>query len=147
MDLLYQEDDALFGFFMKGLSALESFYYSLYALGALLYAQAVPPSDQFPLLDPAHLGGLRNINLANTYLRYTQVFPGLPITKLMGRILEDETYLAWQQIRNVLAHRVATAGRIVHYPGPSFSELPFSVTAWAGDIPLDAMMTASRYNW
>ena len=36
MDLLYQEDDALFGFFVKGLSALESFYYSLYALGALI---------------------------------------------------------------------------------------------------------------
>lgn len=30
---LYQEDDALFNFFVKGLSALESFYYSLYALG------------------------------------------------------------------------------------------------------------------
>src|SRR6266516_3340255 len=33
---VYQEDDALFGFFVKGLSALESFYYSLYALGALI---------------------------------------------------------------------------------------------------------------
>ncbi len=26
---LYQEDDALFGFLVKGLSALESFYYGL----------------------------------------------------------------------------------------------------------------------
>jgi hypothetical protein len=33
---VYQEDGALFGFFVKGLSALESFYFSLYALGALI---------------------------------------------------------------------------------------------------------------
>jgi hypothetical protein len=30
---MFREDDELFGFFMKGLSALESFAYSLYALG------------------------------------------------------------------------------------------------------------------
>jgi hypothetical protein len=51
---LYQEDDALFDFFVKGLSALESFYYSLYALGALIVTPtqkpSVPPSSQFPLL-------------------------------------------------------------------------------------------------
>jgi hypothetical protein len=56
---LYREDDALFDFFVKGLSALESFYYSLYALGALIYTPtqtpSVPPPTQFPLLDPAEL--------------------------------------------------------------------------------------------
>ena len=52
-----------------------------------------------------------------------QVFPELPITELMGRILGDETYQKWQQIRNVLAHRVATAGRTVQHGDSSFSGL------------------------
>lgn len=95
---------------------MESFYYSLYALGALISTQtqtpSVPPPAQFPLLDPAR-----------THRAFAQVFPGLSITELIGRILRDETYQKWQQIRNVLAHRVATAGRSVQHGDSSFSGL------------------------
>lgn len=148
---LYQEDDALFGFFVKGLSALESFYYSLYALGALIctptQAPSVPPPTQFPLLDPAQPGSLRSIDPAHAHSVFAQVFPGLPITELLGRILEDATYREWRQRRNVLAHRAPTAGRTVQYSDSSFSGQPLSVTQWASDLPLDATMTASRYDW
>ncbi len=90
---VYQEDDALFGFFVKGLSALESFYYSLYALGALIVTStqepSVPPSAQFPLLthlvDPAHRQvSPRSITPETTHDAYAQVFPGLPMTELLG---------------------------------------------------------------
>ncbi len=149
MDLLYKEDDAFFGFFVKGLSALESFYYCLYALVALLDAPTVPPSDQFPLLDPAHPGGLRRITPANTHLRYTLVFPTLPITELLGRVQGDDTYQNWYYIRNVLAHRAATVGRTIQYPGPFWSQSgePLSVRQWASDLLFDATTTASRYDW
>ncbi len=107
----------------------------------------MPPPAQFPLLDPAQPGRLRGVDPRNTHTAFAQAFPGLPITELMGRILRDEMYREWQQIRNVLAPRVATAGRIVQYPSPSFSGPPLSVTQWATDFSLDAIMTASRYDW
>jgi hypothetical protein len=154
---LYREDDALFGFFVKGLSTLESFYYSLYALGALIATPAqvpsVPPSVQFPLLtylpDPARRVGPRWIDPKTTYRAYTQVFSGLLITELLGRILDDEMYQAWQQTRNVLAHRVASAGRTILHQGPfGFpSNEPLSVTPSGMDLPLNAATTASRYTW
>ena len=79
--------------------------------------------SSFRILDPAQPGGLRGIDPARTHRAFAQVFPGLPITELMGRILGDETYQKWQQIRNVLAHRVATAGRTVQHGDSSFSGL------------------------
>ena len=150
MNLLYQEDDALFGFFMKGLSALESFYYSLYALGALIstpiQTPGVPPSDRFPWLDPNEPKKLRKITPEGTRDTFKKSFPGQPITEHLERLIDDPHYQAWCDIRNVLAHRAATAGRIV-YLGPLKDGPSFSVTPWAFDIPLDAMMTASRYDW
>ncbi len=155
---VYQEDDALFGFFVKGLSALESFYYSLYALGALIVTStqepSVPPSAQFPLLthlvDPAHRQvSPRSITPETTHDAYAQVFPGLPMTELLGRIQEDEMYKEWSDIRNILAHRVATAGRTIQLGSPNFSlnVPPLSVKPWGMDLLLDATTTASRYTW
>ncbi len=158
---MYQENDALFGFFVKGLSALESFYYSLYALGALIVTSteepSIPPSTQFPLLthlvDPDHPRlSPRFITPRTTYEAYRRTFSGLSITNLLGRLLEDERYKEWSEIRNVLAHRVAFAGRTTEYPfalpfGASFNEPPLVVKPWGMDLTLDATTTASRYPW
>ncbi len=158
---MYQEDDALFGFFVKGHSALESFYYSLYALGALIVTSteepSIPPSAQFPLLthliDPDHPRvSPRAITPKTTYEAYKQVFSGLPITERLGSLLEDERYKEWSEIRNVLAHRVAFAGRTTEYPfalpfGASFNQPPLSVKPWGMNLALDAETTVSRYPW
>ncbi len=148
---LYEEDDALFGFFVKGLSALESFYYSLYALGALIstptQTPSVPPPAQFPLLDPARPDSLRNIDPARTHRAFTQMFPGLPLTECLGHILEDTTYRELRLWRNVLAHRAPTAGRTIQNADPFFSRPPLAVMPWATDLPLDATTTTSRYTW
>ncbi len=154
----YQEDDALFSFFVKGLSTLESFYYGLYALGALIttptQGPSVPPSGQFPLLthwvNHAQRLGPRWITPESTRRAYTQVFPELPVTELLNRIPEDRMYQEWLDIRNVLAHRVASIGRTIQEQGPfgfSSNEPPLSVTPWGMDLLLDETTTASRYTW
>ncbi len=151
---LYQEDDALFGFFVKGFSALESFYYSLYALGALIFTPAqqpsVPPPSQFLLLHPTEQKKLRAITPTSTYKAFKTLFPGLPLTDLLGHILEDAVYKEWKDIRNLLAHRVATAGRSIEYRGLHPFQgrgIPVAVTQWASDLSLTTTTTAYRYDW
>jgi hypothetical protein len=151
---LFLEDDALFGFFVKGLSALESFAYSLYALGALIctptQTPSVPPPAQFPLLHPKQPRLLRDITHAATVRAFERAFSGLPLTSLLSHLLSDEAYRQWGEIRNVLAHRAATAGRSIQYRGPMLfapGERPLAVTQWAGHLPLDEATTSTRYDW
>jgi hypothetical protein len=102
-----------------------------------------------PSIHSVFKGELLNLPRRNILFTFIQIFPDLPITELLGYILEDETYKEWSQIRNVLAHRAATAGRTIQYQGPIFfqsSELPLSVRQWGSDLPLDAT-TAYRYDW
>jgi hypothetical protein len=112
---LYQEDDALFGFFVKGLSALESFYYGLYALGALIMtptqAPSVPPPDQFLWLDPGESKKLKRIVPEGVRDTFKTTFPELPLTEYLEHLIDDPHYQAWRDMRNILAHRAATAGQ------------------------------------
>ena len=153
----YQEDDALFSFFVKGLSALESFYYGLYALGALIVTSAeepsIPPSPLFPLL--THLANRQTspkfITPRKIFEAYTRAFSGLPITNLLGCLLKDKRYKEWSEIRNVSTHRVAFAGRTTEHTfvpfAMPFSEPPLNVKPWGMDLTLDVETTASRYPW
>jgi hypothetical protein len=151
---LYQEDDTLFGFFVKGLSALESFYYGLYALGALIITPtktpSVPPPDQYPWLDPSESKKLKKIVPEGVRDTFKKNFPELPLTVYLERLIDDPHYKDWRDMRNILAHRAATAGRTIQYRGPSLfqtDEPPLSITVWASDLPLDAAIQASQYDW
>ena len=77
---LYLEDDALFGFFVKGLSALESFAYSLYALGALICTPAETPSVPHRRSSLCSIPGSRNgcgpSRQRRPYARLNRPFPG-----------------------------------------------------------------------
>jgi hypothetical protein len=151
---LYQEDDALFDFFVKGFSAIECFFYSLYALGALIHTPAqspsVPPPPQFPLLDPKDAKKLKSISPILTLNAFAREFPKQPITQHLEGLLKDARYKEWKDIRNLLAHRVASAGRSLQYSGPFLfqnAERPIAVTQWSSDLSLDSVTTSSRYDW
>ena len=157
MDMaMYQEDEALFGFFLKGLAALECFCYGLYALGTLVrtptQAPSIPPQPLFPHLDPHDPKEPQAITPRVTLQAFQQHFAGYALTTQLARMLADPAYREWSNIRNVVAHRAATAGRSLRYSNPSAlvggdDARPSAVTMWAGDIDLTADTTASRYRW
>jgi len=151
-ETLYEEDAALFGFFVKGLSALDCFTYGLYALGALIRTPTTVPSVRpitaFPLLVPV-AGKLQSITFERTQQTFAGEFAGQPITNHLTRLWADPDYKNWKYIRNVLAHRAASAGRSLDYSRSLGAQTmtPLSVTQWGGDIPLSVETTSSRYIW
>jgi hypothetical protein len=81
---------------------------------------------------------------------FEHAFSGSTLTSLLGHLLSDETYRQWSEIRNVLAHRAATARRSIQYRGPLLfapDEPPLAVTQWAGHLHLDEATASSRYDW
>lgn len=153
---LYQEDEALFGFFVNGLSALECFCYSLYALGALVrtptQTPSTPPQPLFPLLDPHNPKKLRAIKPGETLRVFQRHFSGHALTTQLDQMLGDPAYQEWSDIRNVAAHRAATAGRSFQYTDPDAlldgnHVQPAAIMLWAGDILLATDTTSSRYQW
>lgn len=157
-EALYREDAALFDFFLKGLSVLDCLAYGLYALGALIRTPtdvpSIPPHPAFPLLDPQGAKKLRSITFDRTLDTFAREFPGLAITKQLAYIHADPTYDAWKDMRNVLAHRAASAGRSLDYSQALVAQSASSplaaapdVTQWGGGIPLSSATTSARYLW
>ena len=176
---LYAEDTALFGFFVAGVAALGCMGYALYALGALLRTSAadtpipdlptdavtadvtfeapiLPPARGFPLLDPRSPRQLRRISLAAAAAALEQQFLDAPLVARLRALLADGEYRRWGEVRNVLAHRAASAGRTFDYshlplplsgwPPPAGAR-PQTVEQWGGGGPLTAETTAARYRW
>jgi hypothetical protein len=92
------QEEALFGFFVNGYAALESFAFAAFAMGSMRQPAG------FPMTTPAHL---RAINPGTTKDRYVACFPGTPIETSLSTLIVDPNFTRWGQIRNVLAHRSA----------------------------------------
>jgi len=145
---LYQEDEAIYGFFVKGLSALECFYYGLYALGALICTPtdrlSVLPHPEFPLLTPFDDKRLKLIVPKVTKEVIARCFPNSSLSVMIDLILKSAEYSSWSDIRNILAHRIGTVGRSMQM---DLHNRPFAVRSWAGNILFTADLTSSYYAW
>lgn len=131
----YVQERELFGFFVSGLTAIESFAYSSYALGAIL------DDENFPMAHP------RTIRVDSAAHKLKKFFPGERLGEVLDQIKNDDEYMSWRKIRNILAHRVVPA-RLVSVtlwpPDPD----PTPRVSWTEDgIALDANITASRREW
>lgn len=155
---LYQEEAALFGFFTNGLSAIESLFYGLYALGALIIVSknpaSLPPISGFLHLDPNQPENLRNVTPKNTVEAYEKRFPNSPLTDLLRRVITeraiaDKQYRKLEELRNILSHRVAAAARTLGYSSLLGSgEPPDSVRPWATELlALGSDTTATPFKW
>jgi hypothetical protein len=97
-DEYHVQEEALFHFFVTGLAVIESFFYALFALGALRQPTNFPMSTA---------DDLRAIAPVLTKRKFATHFAGTPIEAVLSDLLADPIYKSWCDIRNVLAHRTA----------------------------------------
>jgi hypothetical protein len=134
----------LFGFFVTGLSVIESFFYGLHAIAAMT------GSSDFPMESDAEH---RKVNPENTISRFETAFPAEPILGSFasirkkdddGKVVNTPPYEEWRDIRNVLAHRSAP-GRIITPTTEPGSQAP---DVWRlRDLAIDESLTVSRRQW
>lgn len=144
---LYRQDEALFGFYTSALSALECLHFSLYAAAAL-----VRP-DEFPHVSLENAAALRQVSVATTVKSFRAAFPDDTITLRMISVEHDPEYRDLKTMRNILAHRAASAGRDLHYiglpasPGIGGERRPHTVKLWAGHSVINERTTNASYDW
>jgi hypothetical protein len=92
------QEEALFVFFVAGLSAIESLAYALYAMGAMLQP------GHFPMSTEKHF---RAIEPKFMQQKFATSFAGTPVALAITALVGDAAYTRWCEIRNVLAHRLA----------------------------------------
>jgi len=142
----YVQDDALFGFFVTGLSSIESFFYGLHAIAAVINGGAFPMQTE---------GERRKVTPEKTIDRFASAFPADSILIAFNQIgarnpqqpnqwLDTPAYGEWKSARNILAHRVAP-GRIL-YGTTAPIPTPDAVVKEL-NIPINETTTSGRRQW
>src|SRR5208337_614516 len=77
------QEDALFGFFVNGLSVIESFFYGLYWIGSMV------DTTSFPVRTGDEL---KKITVKNTVDEYIKKFATCPLTDAFSRLTSTDDY-------------------------------------------------------
>jgi hypothetical protein len=140
-DSWYIQQRELFGFFVVGLSTVESLCYGLFAVGSILDTQ------QFPIATPKDL---RKINIESTTRKFVAVFPNEVVTSALQQLIDSQEFKDWSEIRHVLIHR-GLPGRIIRLTVGGGKPLHGGTTwgqgAWGQGISIDENTTAFRRRW
>lgn len=135
----YQQERQLFGFFLSGYAALDSFCFFLF------FAAAHLQPSHFPTQLPGHI---KSIDCKNTPGRFATAFPGEDITAALDALIDDQTFKGWDGYRNILTHRAAP-GRVMY--ASNGSSVPDPAADWkidpAAGLKIDANLTPSRLAW
>jgi hypothetical protein len=124
----YKQERDLYGFFSNGFSVLESSFYGLFSIGALLSAADFAISTE---------RDQRRVSPFSTARAMAKTFPSDPLCRTIDSVLKASSYLEWQEVRNVLTHRVA--------PGRTFFVGSGSTDQWnIKNIPLGPKMAPAR---
>lgn len=92
----YQVEQCLYGFFMNGLSVLESFRFCLYFLGAMIDEQNFQKTNS-----------PKCITLKTTRTAFQAAFQNSSVTRNLTAMPNDSGFTRISDIRNLLAHRIA----------------------------------------
>lgn len=133
----YRQDTDLFGFFVNGLSALESLYYCLFAVGSRL-----SPTD-FPFVTDKDL---RRVEPTSVVSAFGTAYRSDALTVALQRVLAMPEYAEWKEVRNVLAHRVVP-GRTIYIGNVPARMPPHELRVSGLRIPLTDQTTATRRAW
>lgn len=134
-----RQERQLFGFFVSGYAALDSFCFFMYSA-----ANYLRPSH-FPIQLP---GQIKSIGCKSTTAAFAKAFPGESITAELNALLADQMFKDWYDYRNILTHRAA--------PGRMFyvsvgSSAPDPAADWkigsAENLKIDANLTPPRLAW
>lgn len=128
----YLQEKNLFGFFVTGLSTLESLLYSLYPIASVIK----PP--YFPI---ATEKDLRSITPEKTTNKFKKHFGGQNINCILKKLIDDKNYKDWKNIRNILIHRIARGRDFSNGGNHSGKAL------WIDGIPINEYTTSSLYKW
>jgi hypothetical protein len=131
----YIQEKELFGFFISGMAALESFAFSCYALGAILDV------NSFPLSNP------RKIKLGSTTDMFIKYHPSESLTLKLYELRKATEFKDWSNIRNILAHRLLPPRQITVTLFPPHPDLGKKVNWISNQIQIDNTTTSSRRKW
>ena len=95
LEASYQQDRALFGFLVNGLSSIEGFCFGLKAVMAW--------ADQEVLDEKAQ----QRINPTAVSRKLTENWPNEALSRELSDLLKSDDYDEWKALRNQLAHRTA----------------------------------------
>jgi hypothetical protein len=133
----YRQEQHLFGFFVNGLSVIESTCYGLFAIASM----ENPAS--FPLTTPAQK---RAVNPKSTTLGFCTEFPAEGVSSVLSTLIATQDYKDWQSIRNILAHR-QSPGRQIPVTVGSPQHAQHDALWGSSGIPLNSSTTQQRRIW
>lgn len=128
----YVQEKNLFGFFVTGLSVIESVIYGLYAIASVIKPHYFPITKE---------EDLKRVTPENTTDKLKRYFKSQRITVVLKKLINDKDYEYWKKIRNILIHRIAR-GRDFSIGGNDRSK-----ALWINEIPMNENTTYSHYKW
>ncbi len=127
----FNQERELFEFFVSGQSAVESFCYGAYAIGALLDSA----------MEKLLRGSPRDVTPKRTAADFQSKFSGTTLANSLSQLVLDQSFSEWSEIRNVLAHR-GHPGRTFNVGGPG-PEAVWNIPK----LELNEDLTRKRRKW
>jgi len=128
----YNQEYALFNFFVVGDALLESLFYSLYVIASTKNPKEFQmASEQIKNVSPKML--------RDKFIKY---YKNKPITEYLGEIVASAEYQNLNKIRNTLIHRTMPSRTINLSTDRNIPD-----TWMIDNIPTDDQLTASRRIW
>lgn len=140
VDVDYQHERMLFGFFMSGFSCIESFFFSVHALGAYYSKTDFGISND----------DLQGVNPKKVTEKYEKLWPHYGLTISMRSLIGSPEYGRWKKIRNVITHRAVPPSLISVNVGEKSVEVTWQVEeagAQEANEPINELTMDEKRFW
>jgi hypothetical protein len=134
----YRQERALFGFFVSGIAALDSFSFFLHFAAAHIR----------PTKFPTTFEQVRQVSLKSTAKAFGHEFSNETMAHTINNLISDARFKEWERFRNVLAHRSAPGRNVYASVG---SSQPDPAADWkigsSNNVKIDPDLTPPRLVW